>query len=327
MKLQTITPTKAIDDLKVFRSKDCHFEARIEKFEKDGDYDCYNPSIPFTLNGKKYIFCRTQGRTEQYSITRLFVLENDTWKIEKSAPTFKMEDPSVAYINGKYILSGINVIFGDGVNTFTEIQTDYYLINSVTDIKYFSCGPKGMKDIRLIDLENNKIGIFTRPNNEEFQKENNCICKIGFTIVDGIENINALNISNAPLIRDLFVDDEWGGPNSAYMLKNGLIGVIGHKSYKTESKTCIWGDLHYCGVKFALNPNTGKVYGMKIIVTRDKFPETEQREDRLKDVVFSAGVERLDGGKAKLYVGLSDAYVGSAIIDDPFIEYEGEIVE
>jgi hypothetical protein len=43
-------------------------------------------------------------------------------------------------------------------------------------------------------------------------------------------------------------------------------------------------------------------------------------------VTFTAGIERLPNGTARVYTGLSDSSVGMAIIEDPFIKWENLIV-
>lgn len=319
MMQKIINPVKVKGLYEHFKANLWIKDAKIENFEAPNGEDCYNPSIPFTWNGKEYILCRTQQREGMYSMVYFFEKENDVWRVVKNAPSFKMEDPAFAFIHGKLIISGVNVHFGDGVNTFTEWKTDFYVATNFDDIQYLTSGPAHMKDIRLVELPNGKIGIFTRPLGEDAPGDR--LAKVGFTVVDEITDINADIITKAPLFNDFFIEEEWGGCNYAEPLKNGLIGVIGHKSYRSED-----GLLHYYGTAFALNYETREVTDMKVIISRDCFPYCVPREPRLSDITFTAGVVRNGDGTAVVYTGLSDSAVGSAVIKDPFEEYETIII-
>jgi hypothetical protein len=139
-------------------------------------------------------------------------------------------------------------------------------------------------------------------------------------IVDSLDEINENSLKKARLFDGFFRDDEWGGVNCAYTLKNGLIGCIGHESYATHD-TDGAKSLHYYGMAFALNPDTLGVYGPKIIISRDCFPSFPPKRESLADVTFTAGIVR-ENGRIVLYSGLSDSAVGSAYIENPFEEYE-----
>jgi hypothetical protein len=61
---------------------------------------------------------------------------------------------------------------------------------------------------------------------------------------------------------------------------------------------------------------------IKIIASRSEFPEGPAKRSDLVDILFSGGLVRLDGGKAKLYTGVSDTEAHVLTIEDPFLEYE-----
>jgi len=73
---------------------------------------------------------------------------------------------------------------------------------------------------------------------------------------------------------------------------------------------------------FTIDPHTSEMSEIKIISSRDCFPEGPARTESLKDVTFTAGVIRNDNNIATLYTGLSDCEVGRVVIPDPFLEYE-----
>ncbi len=309
------TPTQAKIQYETFKKIACVKNAKIEKFVTNKVLDCYNPSIPFVLDGREYILCRTQPRTGQYSTVYFFEKVDDEWHIVPDAPVFEMEDPSVAVIDGKVLISGVKIF-----QTENEIdwKTVFYICTNINDVQYLTCGPKHMKDIRLVQLSNKKICVFSRPLGKEINDGH--LTRIGFTTINSLAELNAEVIEKAPPLNDFFLCDEWGGSNSAYELKNGLIGVIGHKSYHSFDPD---GDhLHYYGTAFAVNPLNRETTDMKIIISRDCFPYADPREDRLYDVTFTAGVVRHQDGTATIYTGLGDSVVGSATIEDPFLEYE-----
>ena len=57
---------------------------------------------------------------------------------------------------------------------------------------------------------------------------------------------------------------------------------------------------------------------MKIIAMRCNFQDGPSKRPDLEDVIFSGGLVRLEGGKARLYCGVSDAEGHMITIDDPF---------
>jgi hypothetical protein len=127
-------------------------------------------------------------------------------------------------------------------------------------------------------------------------------------------------IHMAPLLEDHFIPDEWGGCNQVYNLSNGLLGVIGHKSWGEKP-----GDvriIHYYCMAFALDPRTRRMSQVKVIAAREDFPGGPQKNARAMDVAFASGIVRLGNGRADLYTGLSDSQEGVLEIDDPFTAYE-----
>lgn len=311
-----LTPVK--DLFEKFKQTRVVTDSKIENFVMDDGSDCYNPSIPFLVDGKEYILARTQQRKGAYSKVYFFKKENDKWVVDKAGQVFDLEDPSIVNLNGVNVISGVNVVFGDGITTFTEWKTDFYVGTGINGYKKFATGPAHMKDIRLVQLKDGKVGIFTRPLGEYVTDGHKA--KVGFTIVDKIEDLNADVISKAPLLEDFFLIEEWGGCNCAYQLKNGLIGVIGHRSYGENIDGV--DILHYFGTYFIFDPATRKSTNMNVIISRDCFPYFEPREPRLADVTFTAGIVRNGDGTARIYTGLSDSAIGSATIKDPFVDYE-----
>ena len=186
-------------------------------------------------------------------------------------------------------------------------------------LEKLTSGPKQMKDIRIVQLPDGKIAVASRPQGASMEKYG-CIAKIGFTVVDSLNDLTAEAIENAPYLEKLFCDDEWGGANQLMVLKNGKIGVIGHKAYRTYEAD--GQRLHYYGIAFAVDPQTRRVTQNTMIISGDCFPTVEGKRKDLTDITFTAGIRRLGGGKAEVYTGLNDTHVGYAVIPDPFDRYE-----
>lgn len=292
--------------------------ARVEKFAGAEGYDVYNPSVPFMWKGREYIAGRVEKRDTELSEVRFFVRDGDVWRAAEGTVRLPLQDPFVTFVGGKLVLGGVNVTFPEVEGGDTCWQTDFY-IGSPFGLEKFLEGPKQMKDVRLAELPDGKIAVCSRPQGASMEKYG-CIAKIGFTVVNGLGELTADVIENAPFLEKMFKDDEWGGVNQLTVLKNGKLGAIGHKACRTYEAD--GQRLHYYGIAFAIDPVTREITQNKMIVSRDRFPETEKKRFDLGDITFTSGVLRGEDGTARVFTGLNDAYVGSAVIPDPFAEYE-----
>ena len=86
-------------------------------------------------------------------------------------------------------------------------------------------------------------------------------------------------------------------------------------------------DRHYYSMSFSFNVETSEASPIKIIATRKNFKPGEYKRKDIMDVIFSGGINRLKGGMAELYVGVSDAEAHKILIEDPFLEYERLIIK
>ncbi|KAI7273300.1 hypothetical protein KC345_g7013 [Hortaea werneckii] len=172
-----------------------------------------------------------------------------------------------------------------------------------------------MKDIRLIELQDGRIGVLTRPQGERGGRG-----QIGFTIIDSLEELNEQTFLEAEILQNQFVREEWGGANEAHLLSNGHVGVLGHIACFDRL-----GQKHYYSMVFSLNPGTFETTPVKIIAARSDFPIGPGKRPELQDVIFSGGLVRGEGGRAVLSVGVSDAEAYRIEIPDPFAEYESNL--
>lgn len=287
-------------------------------------YDVYNSSIPFMWKGKQFIYGRVERRGEwARSWVRLF--ENtgiDDWTLVPDSMIYQLEDPYISILGDTLVLGGTHVRYKQG--RIDNYYGYFYKGTDIHDLYYFTTGPDRMKDIRLVQMGDSKIGVFSRPRNNKIQEKFGSESMIGFAIIDSLEGLTADVIENADYIPNIFAKDEWGGCNQAYLLDNGLIGVIGHKCYKTvENKG--HEILTYMNMSFVFDPQKHQAMDIKIIGTRSCYPEGPAKHPRLVDCVFTSGIKMREDGRVDLYSGIGDCEVGRIVIDDPFREY-GKII-
>ena len=276
--------------------------------------DVYNITAPFEDEGDMVIAGRVEYRNTEYSDIIFFTCRNNIWEPRENTISLKLQDPFYSRIHGELTIGGVEVRPYKKEAGKLCWRTLFYKGRSINELKHFATGPDWMKDIRLVQLEDVRIGVFTRPMSKIGGRG-----RIGFTIIDTLDELNSDVISGATLLKEQFVRDEWGGANEAHLLSNGLVGVLGHIACYDEK-----GNRHYYSAAFSLNPCTREVSPMKIIAARGDFETGDSKSPELADVIFSGGILRELNGKSVLYVGVSDAEAHRIIIPDPFVEYERE---
>lgn len=318
---QNNQPVGAYEQYAVYRStrESDVPRGRLLSFTGVENEDVYNTSIPFDLNGKNIIAGRVEGRNTERSRTMFFERTGSTWTLIPDAPVLDLQDPFVTFVDGELVLGGVYAEWRDDGSLVT-FRTRFYKGQRLSNLAQFAEGPERMKDIRILELPDTRIAIFSRPQGQPMLDRFGCIAKIGFTVVDSLAAVTPKAIDDAPLLEGHFLPTEWGGCNQLYNLSNGLIGVIGHKSWgETVNDVHV---IHYYCMAFALDPGTRSVTDVKVIAARDDFPPGPQKNPRAMDVAFTSGIVRLGGGKAELYSGLSDCREGVLSIADPFNAYE-----
>lgn len=282
-------------------------------------FDVYNPSIPFSWKGQRYIFGRVERRGEwARSWVRLFKETGlDQWTLVPDSMIYQLEDPYVATIAGELILGGTHVRYQAG-----EAETYYgyfYRGTDLHDLKYFTTGPDYMKDIRLVQLADGRVGVFSRPRNDEIKKKYGSESMVGFCTIDSLDQLTAKTIAQAPYIPGLFDNGEWGGCNQAYLLDSGLIGLIGHKCYRVDELQV------YFNIALVFDPIKFRFIHEAIIATRKSYPDGPAKRPNLTDCAFSSGIALRPDGLVDLYSGIGDTEVGRVAIPNPFAAY-GRIV-
>ena len=303
-----------IDEINKFLRAPKIDESAVLRFIGVDGYDVYNPSVPFRANGNRYLFGRVERRADwATSRTVLFSeKEKDVWEAVPTETVYPLEDPFVCRIRGELILGGTHVRYCTG-----SIQTYYcyfYRGQDPAKLKYYTTGPNYMKDIRLVDMRERGIGVFSRPRSQKVLEKYGSESVVGFRMIRSISELTDRAISRAKPMPELFGKGEWGGCNQAFLLDSGLIGCIGHQCYaKTPDEPV------YVVISFVMDPETRHIVDRRVIATRSCFPAGESKLPTLADVAFPAGIVRSEReGCVELYSGLGDCLCGRAVIRDPF---------
>jgi len=277
----------------------------------------YNPTRPIHNNGRNFLAGRVEPTTDENSKVMFFEEDEGIWRLVDEAPVLGLQDPFyISNVQGWHIIGGVHFYPTDqGSNYDTHFYRYQREIFELFDedgkvIEPFAKGPEGMKDIRLIDLENGRIAVFTRPQGGSAGPG-----RIAYTEIDSLEHLTQ-EIPRAEIIQDQFHPDEWGGANELHLLKNGKIGVLGHVAHYDGPVR------HYYAMAFIFDPKSLRPSHMEILTTADDFPPIKPKKSELGKIIFSGGLTRHADGTADLYVGVGDKASGRIKIKDPFLKYE-----
>ncbi|MDM5153114.1 DUF1861 family protein [Bacillus sp. DX1.1] len=288
--------------------------ANAEKIEFVGvaDKDVYNITAPFEDQGELVIAGRVESRDSEHSQVYFFVEKDGKWAPREGAPVFELQDPFVTRINDDLVFGGVQIFPHPERQGSLGWRTVFYKGKNISDLKEFAKGPNGMKDLRLVQLQDGSIGVLTRPQGEKGGRG-----KIGFSRIPSLDQFTTDLVNETPLLKGQFIDEEWGGANEPRLLSNGLIGVLGHIAYFDEEE-----NRHYYPMAFALDPHTSEITDIQLISMRSNFLPGPAKRPDLEDVVFSGGLIRKGDGTADIYAGIGDAEAQKMTIVDPFIQYE-----
>lgn len=287
-------------------------QGEILKFENLENKRIYNPSRPFLIGDKLYLVCRVEDKVTNLSQSLLFEKIGNTWFLVKEAPVFNLEDPFLTEIQGKILFGGVYVGWKNK-NKVSFLKTVFYYARSFFELdpaSPFTEGPLNMKDIRIVDLKNGKLGVFTRPQGGRFVRGR--ICYLELNSLEELKNLKQIH-EKAREINLPLKNNEWVGTNDVYLLDEEHLGVLIHYAYKDQEKK-----LHYFALTFIFQPKKFSVKNLKIIAQRRNFPNGPAKHPNLKDVVFPGGIIN-EGEKSFLYCGLSDNQIGVIQIKNPFI--------
>lgn len=295
-----------------YKNQNSNSKAEKINFIVEDGRDVYNTTATF-VNGEDILIAgRVEKRDSELSEVHFFIQQGDKWVRKEGTPILELQDPFVTRIKGKLIVGGVEIYPHPTIENSLGYRTAFFRGKDVNSLEKFAVGSEMMKDIRLLELEDGRILVFTRPQGEIGGRGT-----IGYIVLDSLDELNAEKISKAKLFNHQFIESQWGGANELHRLSNGLVGVLGHIAKFDEE-----GNRHYYSVTFAFDPANGSTSPMKLIAIRDDFGEAAYKRVDLVDVIFSGGMIRKENGKAELYCGISDAESHKILIDDPFVEYE-----
>ena len=276
-------------------------------FKGVGNRDVYNITAPFTSANRTIIAGRVEPRDQENSNITFFEKSDDAWVPIPDAPIFELQDPFITFVQNELIFGGVKTRDAGGV---LEWKTVLFRGSDIFNLVQFFQGPAGMKDIRLCDLENGKIAVFTRPQGDIGGRG-----IIAYVEVSQLEELTIEVIDGAALLKDMFHPMDWGGVNEAHLLPNGEIGVLAHAACYGNDH--VMQERHYYATSFVFDPALRQFRDYKIIASRDQFEDGPAKAKHLTDVIYSSGLIRVDG-TATLYTGVSDAEAHWIEIDDPF---------
>ena len=288
-----------------------------------GGDDVYNCSSLIEEGGKRYLFGRVEKREHWADSTAMLFEEvsPDTFRLVADSKTYPLEDPYITKIHGEYILGGTHVKKSRGmVESFCAY---FYRGTDLKNLTYFTTGPDRMKDIRLVELGNCRVGVFSRPRGKEILEKYGSESMIGYREIGSVSELDAAVIAEARYLPDIFREKEWGGCNQVLRLKNGCLGVVGHLSEREQDGDIVCSV--YMNVAFCMDPITMTCQDLKLIGTRTCYPAGPSKKEELKDCAFTSGIAPRADGRVDLYSGIGDCEEGRITIDDPFKAYGGAV--
>ncbi len=282
--------------------------------------DVYNPTKPFQIEFRgemrDVIAARVEPRDSEWSEVQFFSEHEGGWFPLAGAPVFKMQDPFFTFINGELIFGGVEVFVKDGGRM--GYRTVFYrgkALEEMNPLLPFARGPDGMKDIRLVQLNDKRIGLFTRPQGIIASTGVDAgPGRIGFAVIDSLADLTSASFQSAPIFEGQFAATEWGGVNEAQLLGDGRIAVLAHIARFDEQ-----GHRHYYSVVFTVNVEARSATRFEMILERGDLArglEGNSKRADLANVVFSGGLD-LRNGAAVLFVGAGDAEVHAKAIQLP----------
>ena len=219
------------------------FEKQGIKVTADEKISVYNPTNEFELDGITFMAGRAEPRNSEFDSRIIFFKKKDDHWEPQSEPIFELQDPSITKIGDEFVLCGVKLNLGDvpyllklfGIKkkVLHSYKTVFYKGKTLEGLKEFAEGPFDMKDVRLVELEDHRIGVYTRPLRLPDARRG----QIGFTIINSLAELDWRAINYAPLLTTRFPEGEWVGANEATLFPSGKVFVLGHLSHYDKYQT------------------------------------------------------------------------------------------
>jgi hypothetical protein len=291
------------DLLQRFRSGPRMGSGRLVTLTGIDGLDGYNPSAPVANGLCPHVLVRAEPRHTDYATWSIpfRACSADAWEIDEDVPALRLEDPFSAMIHGTLVVGGVRIV--SRLRDRPLWETVFMRGTSLANLEEFARSPAYMKDVRLVGLEDGRIGIFTRP-------WGGATRFIGYTEIDHLDELTSDVLANARLLETQPVEGQWWGANAVYNLGGGKLGVLGHIARWVD------GHRHYYPITFVFDRlRFSIVQDPAIIAERSCFPDHAAKQPDLHDVIFPAWI---DWERRLLFGGLSDTTIGAIPIGEPF---------
>jgi hypothetical protein len=204
-------------------------------------------------------------------------------------------------IHGTLVVGGVRIV--SRLRNSPQWETVFLRGDSLANLEEFARSPTYMKDVRLVGLEDRRIGIFTRP-------WGGATRYVGYTEIDHLDQLTSHLLASARLLETHPVEGQWWGANAVYNLGGGKLGVLAHIARWVD------GNRHYYPITFVFDRlRFSIIREPEIIAERSCFPDYDAKQPDLRDVIFPAWI---DWERRLLFGGLSDTAIGAIPVRDPF---------
>lgn len=275
-------------------------------------YDVYNASAPFFCQGKELIAGRVEKRDSEQSRVMFFEKVHNEFVLIDDAPVFALQDPCITRIGSNLILSGVEVFPHPDNTAALWWRTVFYRGTDIYSFEYFTAGPNGMKDIRLCELNDGKIAVFTRPRHPLGHIGSaGGRGVIGYIEIANLSELTPEKINQAQHLEQI-QEHNWLGANEVFCLSDSRLGVLCHVAmYDFNSNR------HYFAATFTFDRKTLRPGRIELIAERNDYLPGPAKCPDLHDVIFPACL-RFNEERAILICGVSDCEMQSLEITNPF---------
>ncbi|MBI2285684.1 DUF1861 family protein [Candidatus Saccharibacteria bacterium] len=256
--------------------------------------DVYNSSAPIKVDGGEPMVIIREEDGDQFSSQNHFFRYNSGAKFRREPNISNLselslgwicQDPATAYVQSNWVITQVEVDPASLNNPSQDVRlhSAIYAGKKLDSLSLISRSPDNMKGVRLVELKDSRVGVFTRPQHR-FDPARGGLGKIGFTVFESLSQISSDALAAAPLIPDLFSEDdtEWRGVNDVSLLPNGELAVLAHQA--RFEKSHIPDSRGYYPLFFTFNPESYQVDHQQILATLDDFRFNGQVKPKTPDV-------------------------------------------
>lgn len=296
-------------------------QGRILPVELPEGLSPHNPSLPIKFGGEMVMAIRGEKPGEvAKSKTFLCHPESDgVFRPIKGSKVFDMfEDPSFAFIDGGWVLTGVWVTNTNPL----EFHQPFLRMHEVDEFEEIGQGPPQMKNIEIgQESKTGEVHTVGRPQEQLYRGK--LLYRgagrgtLSYVKLPSSDYLCPKIIGQAPMIRGIFQRRGWGGGTNIHILGDGMVGIDVHAADEIRKPSY---NRRYIGGATVLDTEILRFTDIVGVATRDHFPEGPAKTGALRYVVFGA-VDRRENNRAAYYCGTSDAQVG--VIDDmpdPYVD-------